>query len=78
MSYYLIGLNGKIHSENVGYFITTTIYSAGVENAVRDVKKIIFKKMMKEYELHTDEFFINDIEKINFMQMNTNFYFYNL
>ena len=78
MSYYLIGINGNVHSANVGYFITTTVYSPNVKNAIHDVKKMIHKKMMKEYKLHTNEFFVHDIEKINFMQMNTKFYFYNL
>jgi hypothetical protein len=77
-SYYSITLDGQIYSHKIGYFTTINIYSDNMDEALNKAIVKVRKNVLKKYKFYTDKFMITDIEKLDFMGNESEYYFYNL
>jgi ribosome-associated translation inhibitor RaiA len=78
MPYYSITLDGKIYSQNIGYFTTINIHSDTMYEALNTAIKKIRTNVLRKYQYYTDNFTITDIEELDFRKKQTDYYFYNL
>lgn len=78
MPYYSITLDGEIYSQNIGYFTTINIYSNNMDRALNKAIKKIRKNVYRDYNYYTNNFIITNIEKLDFGEKQTGYYFYNL
>lgn len=78
MAIYNVHVEGFIYLENIGYYMNVYVVTDCKKNIFNKAKKIAYNEMKCKYNYHTNDFFINHLEKVGSELDSSNPCFFNL